>query len=137
MTALRKPGDLLQAATDHQQRMKAMEECGDLNRVSRLLAMAYETFSIANSYAEAASEIMERHSLVHKKIKTTANNLMQSFDAYDKVMSSMLGTKESREQLCGDFDLLQELLNEFMNHNIEVKRGPYLSATLFLPEKKH
>ena len=136
MTAIRKQGDLPKAVTEHQRRMKAMEECGDLNRVSRLLAMSYETFSIANYYAEAANEIMERHGMVHKKVKTKANNLMQSFDAYDKEMSSMLGTKESREQLCGDFDLLQEMLNAFMQHDIEVKRGPYLSATLFLPEKK-
>lgn len=113
-----------------------MEECGDLNRVSRLLAMAYETFSIANSYAEEANTILERHGMMYKKVKTKSNNLMQSFDAYNSVMDSMLGTKESKYQLCNDFDLLQELLDEFMNHDIVIKRGPYTSATLFIHEKK-
>jgi hypothetical protein len=33
--------------------------------------------------------------------------------------------------------MLSIILYGFMDNNIEVKRGPYLSATLFLPEKKH
>jgi predicted nucleic acid-binding Zn-ribbon protein len=119
-----------------EQDINRMRDNGDLDRCSKLLSMAYQVFTQANSFAEEAVSIMEQYGVVRKKIKTTANNLMQSFDAYDKVMSSMLGTKESREQLCGNFDLLQEFLNEFMNHNIEVKRGPYIAATLFLPPKK-
>jgi hypothetical protein len=33
--------------------------------------------------------------------------------------------------------MLSIILYGFMDNNIEVKRGPYLAATLFLPEKKH
>jgi len=126
-----------------EQDMKRMKESGDLDRCAKLLSMAYQVFTQANSFAEEAVSLMEQYGVIHKKAKTAANNLMQSFDAFDKVMSDMIkngGSSDPQsafDQLCFDTDMLSIILYGFMDNNIEVKRGPYLSATLFLPEKKH
>lgn len=132
----RTPGQLLQAALDHQRRMKEMEQCGDLDRMSRLLSMAYETFSVANSYAEEATDIMDRYGLKLKNVKTKANNLMQSFDAFHKVLADIIHGKEEHDQLCDDYETLKHILDCFMLHNLEVKTGHYFKPTLFLPDKQ-
>lgn len=126
-----------------EQDMKRMKESGDLDRCAKLLSMAYQVFTQANSFAEEAVNLMEQYGVIHKKAKTAANNLKQSFDAFDKVMSDMIkngGSSDPQsafDQLCFDTEMLSIILYGFMDNNIEVKRGPYLAATLFLPEKKH
>lgn len=120
-----------------------MQDCGDLDRCAKLLSMAYLGFTKSNQYAEEAVQLMEKYDVMHKKSKTAANNLMQSFVAFDKVMGDMLrngGSSDAEKafrQLCNDDEILGEVLDAYMTHNIEVKRGAYASATLFLPEKKH
>ena len=100
--------------------------------------MAYVTFSRANAYAEEANSLLEPYGVVHKRLKTAVNNLMQSFDAYDQVMQTMIhGDKGALRQLCFDSDTLMELLDAFMLNNIEVHRGPYFKAILYLPEKNN
>ena len=123
--------------------IKRMKESGDLDLTAKLLAMAYLGFTKSNQYAEAAVMLMEKYNVIHKKAKTAANNLMMSFDAFDKAMGDMLrngGSKESADaafrQFCENDETLGELLDAYMMNNVEVKRGPYMSATLFLPEKK-
>lgn len=122
--------------------IKRMQESGDLDRCAKLLSMAYLGFTKVNQYAEEAVRIMEQYGVMHKKAKTAANNLMQSFDAFDKVMGDMLrngGSSDAQaafRQLCQDDEYLGELLDAYMMHNVEIKRGPYIGATLFLPEKK-
>ena len=126
-----------------EQDMKRMKESGDLDRCAKLLSMAYQVFTQANRFAEEAVNLMEQYGVIYKKAKTAANNLMQSFDAFDKVMSDMIknggssNPQSAFDQLCFDTEMLSIILNGFMDNNIEVKRGPYLAATLFLPEKKH
>ena len=126
-----------------EQNIERMRESGDLDRAAKLLGMAYQVFTQANSFAEDAVSLMEQYGVIHKKAKTAANNLMQSFDAFDKVMSDMIknggssNPQSAFDQLCFDTEMLSIILYGFMDNNIEVKRGPYLSATLFLPEKKH
>jgi hypothetical protein len=125
-----------------EQDMKRMKESGDLDRCAKLLSMAYQVFTQANSFAEEAVSLMEQYGVIHKKAKTAANNLMQSFDAYDKVMSDMIkngGSSDPNgafEQLCLDTEMLGIILDGFMNNNIEVERGPYYAPKLFLPEKQ-
>ncbi len=125
------------AAAIEQQRMVAeMQANGTLDVAAKLLSMAYLTFSRANAYVEEANAMPETYGVVHKKVKTTVNNLMQSFDAYDKVMQGLLGgDKDANRQFCFDSDTLSELLDAFMANNIEVVRGPYFGAKLFLPSK--
>ena len=120
---------------DHQRRLKAAQDSGDLDRAARLLSMAYLTFTEANNYVERANTLLQKHDMVHKKIKTTVNNFSQSFDAYNKVMAAIVNTQPSQSQLCRDSDIFQELLDAFMTHNLTIRRNKYYSPTPFLPSK--
>ena len=125
------------AEADHQRRLKEAQDSGDLDRAARLLSMAYITFTEANNYVERANSILEKHDMVHKKIKTTVNNLSQSFDAYDKVMWSLIGgNQDALHQLCSDSDVFQELLDAFMTRTLTIRRNKYYAPTLFLPTKQ-
>lgn len=118
------------------QSVKEMEESGELKHLGELLAMAHQLFSIGNEMVEEVHGVIERRGLNYGKIKTMANNMMQSFDAYDKVFAAMMhGDKEAWEQVCQDNELLSEVVDALMKNNIEVVRGPYFGAKLFLPSK--
>ena len=118
------------------QSIKEMEESGEMKHIGELLAMAHQLFSIGNEMVEEVHEVIERRGLNYGKIKTMANNMMQSFDAYDKVFAAMMhGDKEAWAQVCQDNELLSEVVDAFMKNNIEVERGPYYNAKLFLPKK--
>ena len=118
------------------QSVKEMEESGEMKHLGELLAMAHQLFSIGNGMVEEAHGVIERRGLNYGKIKTMANNMMQSFDAYDKVFAAMMhGDKEAWTQVCQDNELLSEVVDAFMTNNIEVERGPYFRAKLFLPRK--
>ena len=134
---LQRPRPKSAAMEEHLRRVEEMQANGTLDGAAKLLSMAYLTFSQANHYAETANEMLEPYGMVHKKVKTTVNNLMQSFDAYDKVMQGLIGGNQGAlRQLCFDSETLDELLDAFMLNNIEVERGAYYKAKLFLPEKK-
>lgn len=118
------------------QSIKEMEESGEMKHIGELLAMAHQLFSIGNEMVEEVHEVIERRGLNYGKIKTMANNMMQSFDAYDKVFAAMMhGDKGAWAQVCQDNELLSEVVDAFMKNNIEVERGPYYIAKLFLPKK--
>ena len=129
------PAALRAIEADHQRRLKAAQDSGDLDRAARLLSMAYLTFTEANNYVERANTLLQKYDMVHKKIKTTVNNLSQSFDSYNKVMATIVNTQPSQAQLCRDSDIFQELLDAFMTHNLTIRRNKYYSPTLFLPSK--
>ena len=114
--------------------IKELTESGNEARASRLIDMGFQTFTIGNSFIEEAIEILNKYGLTDSKLKTLANNLMQSFDAFDKYAVAL---NEEREQLCTNIDILRELLEAFSEHKILVERGPYFTPKLFLPEKKH
>lgn len=121
-----------------QQRVQQMTNTGDMYKVAELIAMSHQLFTIANGQIEEAYEIMGRYGLNYGKIKTMANNIMQSFEAYEQVFAAMIhGDGEAWEQISYDNDTLNELIDFFMHNKVEVKRGPYVAATIFLPEKKH
>lgn len=124
------------AAMEYRRKVAEMQENGTLDVAAKLLSMAYLTFSRANAYVEEANAMLEPYGVMHKKVKTTVNNMMQSFDAYDKVMQGLIGGNQGAlRQLCFDSDTLSDLLDAFMTNNIEVERGPYYKAKLFLPSK--
>ena len=133
---VQRPQQLTAAAIEHRRKVAEMQENGTLDVAAKLLSMAYLTFSRANAYVEEANSLLEPYGVMHKKVKTTVNNMMQSFDAYDKVMQGLIGGNQGAlRQLCFDSDTLCDLLDAFMTNNIEVERGPYYKAKLFLPSK--
>ena len=116
---------------------EAMKKTGDDRNAAQRIALSYQLFTRANAMVEEAYEIMAKYGLNYGKIKTLANNLCNSFDAFDKMFSDLMnGNGEAWEQVCYDSDLLRELLDAFMENGIEVQRGQYYQAKLFLPEKK-
>ena len=114
------------------QLIKELTESGNEARASRLLDMGFQTFTIGNGFIEEAIEILNKYGLTDSKLKTLANNLMQSFDAFDKYVIAM---NEDRKQLYVNIDILRELLEAFSEHKILVERGPYFQPKLFLPQK--
>ena len=120
---------------------KAFRESGDLDRASKHLCIAYQLFTLANEHAESAYDIAAKYGLGIKKIKTTANNLMQSFDAYEKVMNDIVHNGDDPENAYDGFAFDNQILTEVIeaylsNKEITIKRGPYLAPTLFLPTKQ-
>ena len=100
------------------------------------LSAAYLLFTLGNQYAESATDIMLKYHLVKKKVKTTSNNLMQSFDAFDKEMQTMVTRGENALAFCNDAETLREIIDVFLSESIDVERGPYFKPKLFLPLKK-
>ena len=100
------------------------------------LSAAYLLFTLGNQYAESATDIMLKYHLVKKKVKTTTNNLMQSFDAFDKEMQTMVTRGENALAFCNDAETLREIIDVFLSESIDVERGPYFKPKLFLPLKK-
>ena len=88
---------------------------GDAAKVDKLVSMAYLTNSIANAYNEEAIEILEKYTLVQKKFKTKVFNLKAAFDAYDKELFSMVSGEAQQRAFCLDYDILKEILDEYLN----------------------
>ena len=119
-----------------QQAVKEMESSGELHRLGANLAMAHQLFSVGNALVEEVHRVVEDKGISYGKMKTLANNLMQSFNAYDKVFAAMMhGDKEAWAQVCQDNELLSEVVDALMTNNIKVVRGDYFEPTLFLPRK--
>ena len=95
---------------------QAFVESGAKLKVSKLFSMSYLLASVFNTYQEEAQELMDEYHMNQKSIKTKANNLTQSFDAYDKVMRSFLKEEEVRKLLCEDYEALKEICDRFMNY---------------------
>ena len=119
-----------------QQAVREMEASGELHRIGEKLAMAHQLFTAGNALVEEVHSVVEEKGISYGKIKTLANNLTQSFDAYDKVFSAMMhGDNEAWAQICQDNELLTEIIDALMHNNVAVERGPYFQAKLFLPTK--
>ena len=109
---------------------------GDADIAAQKLSMAYLLMTMGNHYAEESVALMYKHHIVRTKVKTTTNNLMQSFEAWNKEMSSMIGKTENAYAFCNDTSLLNEILDTFLSDHITVERGPYYQPKLFLPSKQ-
>lgn len=130
------------AATKQHIKEEVMKACieefrtsGDADIAAQKLSMAYLLMTLGNSYAEECVDLMYKHHIVRTKVKTTSNNLMQSFDAWNKEMSSMIGKPQNANLFCNDTSLLNEILDTFLTDRITVERGPYFKPKLFLPQK--
>ena len=124
-----------------EQQFAAFRDSGDMDRAAKHLCIAYQLFTLANEHAESAYDIAAKYGLGIKKIKTTANNLMQSFDAYEKVMNDIVHNGDDPENAYDGFAFDNQILSEVIqaylsNKEIVIKRGPYLAPTLFLPSKQ-
>ena len=131
-----------QAATKQRIKEEVMKACieefrtsGDADIAAQKLSMAYLLMTLGNSYIEECVELMYKHHIVRTKVKTTSNNLMQSFDAWNKKMSSMISKPQNANLFCNDTSLLNEILDTFLTDHITVERGPYFQPKLFLPQK--
>ena len=131
-----------QAATKQRIKEEVMKACieefrtsGDADIAAQKLSMAYLLMTLGNSYIEECVELMYKHHIVRTKVKTTSNNLMQSFDAWNKEMSSMISKPQNANLFCNDTSLLNEILDTFLTDHITVERGPYFKPKLFLPQK--
>ena len=109
---------------------------GDADIAAKKLSMAYLLITMGNHYAEESVALMYKHHIVRTKVKITSNNLMQSFEAWNKEMSSMIGKPENANLFCNDTSLLTEILDTFLTDHITVERGPYFQPKLFLPSKQ-
>ena len=116
-------------------RVRRLIESGDADEAAKLMSMAYLLMSVAKAYQDDADDILKKHGMIMYNAKRTMNTLEATFRNYNTVLKSMVPDMEARMQLCGDFDITRDLLDAFLMRNVEVKRGPYYKATLYLPEK--
>lgn len=117
-------------------KIREFTERGTEARMSCMMDMAYETFTIGNAYIEEVVETMRQYGFTDSKMRTLANNLMQSFDALDKYMIA-LHEADTRNQLCNNIDVLREVIDALCENKVTVERGQYYEAKLFLPEKNN
>lgn len=96
-------------------------ESGDATKAAKLISMAYLVQSIANAYNEDAIELIQKHDLVHKKLKTRIYNLSGAFDLYDKEVSTLIDTEEAKLHLCNDYDYFRAMCDKFLDLNHEQK----------------
>lgn len=125
-------------------RFKAFTESGAAQKVARLISMQYLINSIGNGYFETALELMESFDMVHQKVKTTSNNLTQSFDSYNLAISALIDTQEAKLQLCSDYQIFAATCDKFMNADVRIddagiteKKGqPETTETMKKPNPK-
>lgn len=116
-------------------KIREFTESGTEARLSCMMDMAYEVFTIGNAYIEEVVDTMRQYGFTDSKMKTLANNLMQSFDALDKYMIALHDKEGDRERLCNNVDVLREVIDALCENKVVVERGPYFWAKLFLPSK--
>ena len=117
-------------------KIREFTDSGTEARISCMMDMAYETFTVGNAYIEEVVETMRQYGFTDSKMRTLANNLMQSFDALDKYMIA-LHEADTRNQLCNNIDVLREVIDALCENKVVVERGPYYQAKLFLPTKNN
>lgn len=116
-------------------KIREFTESGTEARMSCMMDMAYEVFTIGNAYIEEVVDTMRQYGFTDSKMKTLSNNLMQSFDALDKYMVALHDKDGDRERLCNNIDVLREVIDALSENKVVVERGPYFGAKLFLPSK--
>lgn len=95
---------------------KAFCESGAKLKVSKLFSMGYIVASVFSAYMEEATDIMNEYHMNQKSIKMKADNLVRSFDSYDKTMRSFLKEEEAKKLLCEDYENFKRLCDRFMNY---------------------
>jgi len=118
----------VQEFIDTDPKFREFEESGASQRVARLVSMAYLEASIYNAHIEEALELMQKYGFVHKKVKTTANNLSQSFDAFAGTIYKMVNDPEAQKQFIDDFEYLKNKLDEVMEVELKEMLDRYMES---------
>lgn len=113
-------GKKLRAVMEADPNFRAYVDSGASTKVARLVSMSYIMASVFDEYTENAAGLMEKYGFLHKKTKTTSNNLSQSFDAFDKAISALVNTEEAKQQLCSDYEIFKAVCDKFMNADVRV-----------------
>ena len=95
-------------------RLKRFVDCGDADRASRLLSMAYLLQSIAIAYTDEANDIIRKHGLMQFAIKMYSERLSKAFDTYNRQIDSMITDEDSRQALCKDFEDFEAVCRRYM-----------------------
>lgn len=95
-------------------RIKRFVDCGDADKASRLLSMAYLLQSIAISYTDEANAIIRRHGLMQFAVKMYSERLNKAFDMYNRQIDSMITDKDSRQAFCEDFEDFEAVCRRYM-----------------------
>ena len=103
------------AQVQNNPRLRHFVESGDADTASRLISMAYLLFSIAEQYTEEANELIRKHGLYHFNLKYLGNNLIRSFDMYDRQLRTMIVDEEAKTQPCKDYDIFEQVCRRYMN----------------------
>ena len=94
--------------------IEGFRSSGDADRSSRLVSMAYLIQSVCNAYWEEAAMLMQRHGLMHKRLKTRFTNLSTAFDLFDKEVFSLVDDPEAQQQLMDDYDAFRTVCDQYM-----------------------
>ena len=95
-------------------RIKRFVDCGDADKASRLLSMAYLLQSIAISYTDEANTIIRKHGLMQFAIKMYSERLNKAFDMYNRQIDKMITDEDSRIALCEDFEEFEAVCRRYM-----------------------
>ena len=76
----------------------------------------------AEEYAEEANDRLQEYGMMHKKLKMKTTNLMQSFDAYDKLMRAILDPnspanvnhQDGNKIFCEQFEAVRKAMDEIL-----------------------
>lgn len=95
-------------------RIKRFVDCGDADKASRLLSMAYLLQSIAISYTDEANAIIRKHGLLQFAVKMYSERLNKAFDMYNRQIDKMITDEDSRIALCEDFEEFEAVCRCYM-----------------------
>ena len=104
-----------EAAMARSPRIKKFVECGDADKASRFISMAYLLQSIATAYTEEANAIIRSHGLLHFNVKLYSQRLEKAFDMYRQI-ASMITTEEVRQAFIADYEKFEKICSEFMKN---------------------
>lgn len=97
-------------------RIKRFVECGDADKASRFISMAYLLQSIATAYTEEANAIISSHGLLHFNVKLYSQRLEKAFDMYYRQIASMITTEEVRQAFIADYEKFEKICSDFMKN---------------------
>ena len=98
-----------------QRRKNLFLESGDADKAARLESMAYQLFTLGNTFQEEADAIFNKYGLVRYDLKHVTNELAKAFNMYDRTLAELIRTDETREAMCDDYQELEKMCRKFMN----------------------
>ncbi len=103
-----------QKKLDRNPTIKRFARSKDFSKCGRLVSMAYQLHSIANSFTEEATEIMGKYGLMRFETKLLDTRLTKAFDNYHRHVNEMFTTQDVKEAVCCDFENLEKFCRKYM-----------------------